>query len=82
MTGLARQQVVDLVVGRKAAGLGPGVLQGAIHDDIELPGAAHTQFDIRGAELLEMVPHTEGLRLVPSGAAVFDQDFHGMKVGP
>jgi hypothetical protein len=29
-----------------------------------------------------VVPHTEGLRLVPSGTAVFDQDFHGMKVGP
>ena len=34
-----------------------------------------------GALLLEAIPHTEGLRLVASSAAIFDQHFHGTKVG-
>jgi hypothetical protein len=28
-----------------------------------------------------VVPHTEGLRLITSSAAIFDQHFHGTKVG-
>jgi hypothetical protein len=28
-----------------------------------------------------VIPHTEGLRLITSSAAIFDQHFHGTKVG-
>ena len=32
--------------------------------------------EIMGAELFEAFPHTEGLRLVASSTAIFDQDLH------
>ena len=78
---LAFHQILDLVVGREAARLGTGVLQSAIDGDVELAGSADAQLDVGRAQLLEAVPHTEGLRLVASGAAVLDQDFHAIKVG-
>ena len=74
------EQRRDLVVGRETAGLAASVFQGAIDDDVELAGFADAQFDVGRAQLLEVFPHTEGLRLVASSAAVFDQDLHAAKV--
>ena len=74
-------QVLDLIVGRKPAGLAAGILERAVDGDVELAGSAGAQLDVGNAELLEAIPHTEGLRLVTSSAAIFDQDFHGPKVG-
>ena len=76
-----RQQILDLVVGREAAGLAAGVFQRAVNGDVELAGSADAQLDVGGAQLLEAIPHTEGLRLITSSAAVFDQDFHAIKMG-
>ena len=70
----------DLVVGREAAGLGAGVSKSAIDGDVELSGFAGAQLDVGRAQLLEMIPHTEGLRLITSSAAIFDQDLHAVKV--
>ncbi len=75
------RQILDLVVGREAAGLAAGVFQGAVDGDVELAGFAGAQFDLGGAQLVEAFPHTEGLRLITSSAAIFDQDFHAIKVG-
>ena len=74
-------QILDLVVGREAAGLAAGVFQRAVNGDVELAGPADAQLDVGGAQLLEAIPHTEGLRLVASSAAILDQDFHAIKVG-
>ena len=78
---LGLDQILDLVVGREAAGLAAGVFERAVDGDVELAGSAGAQLDVRRAQLLEAIPHTEGLRLVTSGAAIFDQDFHAMKMG-
>jgi hypothetical protein len=74
-------QILDLVVGREAAGLAASVFERAVDGDVELAGSADAQLDVGGAQLLEAIPHTEGLRLITSGAAIFDQDFHAMKMG-
>jgi len=76
-----RQQILDLGIGREAAGLGSGVAERAVDGDVELAGFAGAQLDVGVALLLEAIPHTEGLRLVASSAAIFDQDFHAPKVG-
>jgi hypothetical protein len=78
---LARQKVCDLGIGRKAAGLAAGISERAVDGDVELAGSAGAQLEVGRAHLLEAFPHTEGLRLVASGAAIFDQDFHALKVG-
>src|SRR5262245_24509342 len=39
------------------------------------------QLDVGCALLLKAIPHTEGLRLVASSTAIFDQDFHAIRVG-
>src|SRR5215204_3763734 len=78
---LRLHQILNLVVGREAAGLAAGVFERAVDGDVELAGSADAQLDVGGAQLLEAIPHTEGLRLVTSGAAIFDQDFHAMKMG-
>ena len=78
---LRLDQILDLIIGREAAGLAFGVLERAIDGDVELAGFADAQLDVGGAQLLEAIPHTEGLRLVVSGAAIFDQDFHAPKMG-
>jgi hypothetical protein len=78
---LRPHQILDLVVGREAAGLAAGVFERAVDGDVELAGSADAQLDVGGAQLLEAIPHTEGLRLITSGAAIFDQDFHAMKMG-
>ena len=78
---LRPDQILDLIVGREAAGLALGVFQRAIDGDVELAGSANAQLDVGGAQLLEAIPHTEGLRLIVSGAAIFDQDFHAPKMG-
>ena len=54
-------------------------------DDVELAGFSGAQLDaqfgaFRGALLFEVCPHTEGLRLITSSAAIFDQDLHTIKV--
>ena len=74
-------QILDLVVGREAAGLAAGVLERAVDGDVELAGFAGAQLDVGGAQLLEAIPHTEGLRLITSSAAIFDQDLHALKMG-
>ena len=71
---------LDLVVGRKPAGLAAGIFERAVDGDVELAGLAGAQLDVR-ADLFEAFPHTEGLRLITSSAAIFDQDFHAIKVG-
>jgi hypothetical protein len=73
-------EILDLVVSREAAGLATGVFQGAIDGDVELARSAGAQLDFRRTQSFEAIPHTEGLRLVASSAAVFDQDFHPVKV--
>ena len=78
---LSLNQILDLVIGREAAGLAAGVFERAVDGDVELAGSADAQLDVGGAQLLEAIPHTEGLRLITSGAAIFDQDFHAMKMG-
>ena len=80
-TASRARQTLDLVVGREAAGLAAGVPDRAIDGDVELAGSAGAQLDVGCAQLLEAVPHTEGLRPVASSAAEFDQDFHAAKVG-
>ena len=77
----SRHQILDLVVGREAAGLAAGVFERAVDGDVELAGFAGAQLDVGGAQLLEAVPHTEGLRLITSSAAIFDQDLHATKMG-
>ena len=81
MLFLRADQVLNLIVGRKPAGLAAGVLERAIDGDVELAGSADAQLDVGGAQLFEAFPHTEGLRLIASSAAIFDQDFHAIKVG-
>ena len=53
----------------------------AVDGDVELAGLADLELDVLSAELFEAIPHPEGLRLVASSAAIFDQDFHAAKVG-
>ena len=79
-SGRQSDQILDLVVGREPAGLAAGVFQGAIDGDVELAGFADAQLDVGGAQSFEAFPHTEGLRLITSSAAVFDQDFHAVRV--
>ena len=50
-------------------------------DEVEAPAYFRRALDVGRAHLLEAFPHTEGLRLVASSAAIFDQDFHAPKVG-
>ena len=78
---LVAHQVLDLVVGRKPAGLAAGVFERAVDGDVELAGFAGAQLDVGWASLLEVIPHTEGLRLITSSAAILDQHFHPAKMG-
>ena len=78
---LIRYQILDLIVRREPAGPAAGVLERAIDGDVELAGCAGAQLDVGGAQLFEAFPHTEGLRLITSGAAIFDQDLHAPKMG-
>jgi len=78
---LAWQHILDLGIGREAAGLAAGVSERAVDADVELAGSAGAQLEVGRAHLFEAFPHTEGLRLVASGAAIFDQDLHASKVG-
>jgi len=50
-------------------------------DEAEAPAYFKRALDVGWAQLLEVIPHTEGLRLITSSAAVFDQHFHATKVG-
>jgi hypothetical protein len=76
------EQILDLRVRRKAAGPGSRVFESAIDGDVELAGFAGAQLDVGRTLLLEAIPHPEGLRLVASSAAIFDQHFHAIKVVP
>jgi hypothetical protein len=75
-------EIVDLGVGRETAGLAAGVGEPTIDGHVELTALTRLELDLGGAEFLEAIPHTEGLRLVASSAAEFDEDFHDRKVGP
>ena len=74
-------QILDLVVGREAAGLAFGVFERAVDSDVELAGSADAQLEVGRAQLFEAIPHKEGLRLIVSGAAIFDQDLHAANMG-
>ena len=76
-----RQDVLDLGIGRKATGLAAGVFERAVDGDVELAGSTGAQLEVGRTQLFEAFPHTEGLRLVASSAAIFDQDFHAPEVG-
>src|ERR1700752_382476 len=78
---LPPDQILDLIVGREAAGLAFGVFERAVDGDVELAGFADAQLDVGCAPLFEAFPHTEGLRLITSSAAIFDQDLHALKMG-
>jgi len=80
--GKGSKQILDLGVGREAPGLGARVSERAVDGDVELAGFAGAELDVGNALLLEAIPHTEGLRLVASSAAIFDQHFHAIKVVP
>jgi hypothetical protein len=75
------RQIFDLGIGRKATGGAAAVSKRAVDGDVELAGFAQAQLEVGGAQFFEAFPHTEGLRLVASGAAIFDQDLHPIKVG-
>ena len=55
------EQVLDLGVGREAAGLAAGVFQGAVDGDVELAGLAGAQLDVGRALLLRGYPSHGGL---------------------
>ena len=81
MAALAFDEILDLVVGRESAGLAAREFEGTADGDVELAGFAGFQFDfnraaVGGTQFFEAFPHTEGLRLVASTAAIFDQDLH------
>ena len=70
----------DLVISWKTTDLAAGVFEDAIDGDVELAGFSGLQLEFADSQFLEACPHTEGLRLVASSAAEFDQDLHAAKV--
>ena len=76
------QQRPHLVVGRKSAGVLLRIGQPPVDGDVEDPGAALDQRDLRIGERRQYVPRTAGPRLVVSGYAVFDLDFHRASLDP
>jgi hypothetical protein len=76
MGKLSMHQPLDLRIRGEAASAVTRVPQFAIDRDVELPGVAGSQLDLADPFALERVPHTEGLRPIASGTAVFDQDLH------
>jgi hypothetical protein len=67
----------DLVIGRKAAGLFFRVFKNAIDGDVEHATDTRYQFNLGTVFLLQQGPRTEGARLIVSGLAPIDPDFHG-----
>ena len=52
----------------------------AVDGDFEIPDVPRRKFNVNvGVQVLNLVPRTEGMRLVVSSAAVSDLDFHGVR---
>ena len=67
---------VDLLVGRKPAGLLLRESEPAIDGNLEHPTYPGHQLDIGAVFLDEPIPRTEGTRFIVSGLAPLDSDFH------
>ena len=67
---------VDLLVGRKPAGLLLGESEPAIDGNLKHPADPGHQLDIGAVFLLQPIPRTEGARFIVSGFAPLDSDFH------
>jgi hypothetical protein len=71
-------EAVDVVGQRIAPGLVAREAHLAVDVDIEDAAGRAFQLDVLLAALLEFRPDTQGLGFVASGAAVFDEVFHGI----
>ena len=67
---------VDLLVGRKPAGLLLGESEPAIDGNLKHPADPGHQLDIGAVFLLQPIPRTEGTRFIVSGLAPLDSDLH------
>ena len=67
---------VDLLVGRKPAGLLLGESEPAIDGNLKHPADPGHQLDIGAVFLLQPIPRTEGTRFIVSRLAPLDLDFH------
>ena len=67
---------VDLLVGRKPAGLLLRKGEPAIDGNLKHPADPGHQLDIGAVFLLQPIPRTEGTRFIVSGFAPLDSDFH------
>jgi len=67
---------IDLLVGRKPAGLLLGESEPAIDGNLKHPADPGHQLDIGAVFLLQPIPRTEGTRFIVSGFAPLDSDFH------
>lgn len=73
---LAGAYRVDLLVGRKPAGLLFREGEPAIDRDLEHPANPGHQLDIGAVFLLQPIPRTEGTRFIVSGFAPLNSHFH------
>src|SRR5882762_1650428 len=67
---------VDLLVGRKPAGLLLRKGEPAIDGNLKHPADPGHQLDIGAVFLLQPIPRTEGTRFIVSGFAPLDSHFH------
>jgi len=67
---------IDLLVGRKPAGLLLGESEPAIDGNLKHPADPGHQLDIGAVFLLQPIPRTEGTRFIVSRLAPLDSDFH------
>jgi len=67
---------VDLLVGRKPAGLLLRKGEPAIDGNLKHPADPGHQLDIGAVFLLQPIPRTEGTRFIVSGLAPLDSNFH------
>ena len=67
---------VDLLVGRKPAGLLLRKGEPAIDGNLKHPADPGHQLDIGAVFLLQPIPRTEGARFIVSGFAPLDSHFH------
>ena len=67
---------IDLLVGRKPAGLLLGESEPAIDGNLKHPADPGHQLDIGAVFLLQPIPRTEGTRFIVSGFAPLDSYFH------
>ena len=73
---------VDLLVGRKPAGLLLRKGEPAIDGNLKHPADPGHQLDIGAVFLLQPIPRTEGTRFIVSRFAPLDSDFHRSSSGP